>query len=555
MDNRDENRKIWADRRFYFCAIITVTLLYLILDTMFHMNSLDKEDQTEDYSDNWFYEDGTAVDFDNLSKGKEVVIHKRGNMEEVNDRMICFHSKNVYFSIYLDDDLIYDFHPDAPKIFGKAYGVCPHSVNIPIMNKDGVLRIVLNNIYPKEPGFIKDICLDNGNQFLVEKMQDSAPDFLLCLIVFVFGIILLTIGFVGRYFKEKRGEIISVGTFAMVSSLWVACETDIFPMIIRAPVAVHFMEYMALDLLGISGIMLVTAVTDCRRFHIVDVFAALTAAKIGFSIFSVLSGGPDYHQLLIVSHVLLSLAVIIVLTLVGYGIKRHMLKLKHMKILFAVLVFSIIMGVIDIIRYVALPYEYNRPSYYKYSMFLFIIVLGSYEFYAISEMSRRGQYAEIMEDLAYKDGLTGLMNRMAYNREIERAGMSEEPVACIMLDMNYLKRVNDEIGHDMGDKYILKVAEFMNAVFDGDDKCFRIGGDEFFVLGHYGKNDPRLYDKRDAFKAMVEDFNKTSGNNIPLSIAYGHAVFIPGKSNIEDVIREADKRMYKMKVLMKAARV
>ncbi|MCR4609300.1 MAG: hypothetical protein K5750_06380 [Eubacterium sp.] len=55
MDNRDENRKIGVDRRFYFCAIITVTLLYLILDTMFHMNSLDKEDQTEDYSENWFY--------------------------------------------------------------------------------------------------------------------------------------------------------------------------------------------------------------------------------------------------------------------------------------------------------------------------------------------------------------------------------------------------------------------------------------------------------------------------------------------------------------------
>ena len=84
---------------------------------MFHMNSLDKEDQTEDYSENWFYEDGTAVDFDNLSKGEEVVIHKRGNMEEVNDRMICFHSKNVYFSIYLDDELIYDFHPSAPKDF------------------------------------------------------------------------------------------------------------------------------------------------------------------------------------------------------------------------------------------------------------------------------------------------------------------------------------------------------------------------------------------------------------------------------------------------------
>lgn len=142
-----------------------------------------------------------------------------------------FYSKNVYFTVSLDGEVIYDFHPDAPKLFGKAYGVFPHAISLPVLNKDGNLYIEIDNIYPGSPGYIRDILLDNSDHFILSKLQESTYEFIFCLIVFVFGIVLVIIGIVGRYFGDKRFEIISMGIFGMVSALWIASETQMLPIL------------------------------------------------------------------------------------------------------------------------------------------------------------------------------------------------------------------------------------------------------------------------------------------------------------------------------------
>ena len=555
MDEKRKSNRMWTDSRFYFCMLIIILLIYLILSSILHINGVEKEDQTEDFSNGWTYLDGAAVDFGNLREGEEVVIHRNVTREEINNRMLCFLSRNVFFSIYLDEELIYDYQPNAPKLFGKAYGSYPHSVNIPVLYQDGEFRIVINNIYPKNPGVFKEFCLDNGNQFLVERMQQSALDFLLCIIIFVFGMVLFVGGLSGKYFKEKRGELLSVGTFAMVSSVWIVCETEIFAILLRAPVAVHFMEYLSLDMMALAGVMLVTSVADYRRFHMVEVFAALTATKIIYSFYSVLSGGKDYHQLLKYTHILLATAVAAIIFIVIRVVLIGGLRNRFKRSLFIALFISVMIGAADIFVYLTTPDVNNRPLYFKYAMFLFTFILGIYEFYSISEMSRKSQYAEIMESLAYKDALTGLLNRLAYNREMEKAEKGDKSVTFIMLDMNYLKRVNDEMGHDKGDEYINKVAEIMRTVFEGDEKCFRIGGDEFFVMANYPKDDPRLAENRRRFRDLVDEFNSDGERSIPLSIAYGYSVYVPGENVAEECIREADKKMYDMKIKMKAARI
>ena len=94
----------------------------------------------------------------------------------------------------------------------------------------------------------------------------------------------------------------------------------------------------------------------------------------------------------------------------------------------------------------------------------------------------------------------------------------------------------------------------MRTAFGDDGMCFRIGGDEFFVMCGYEKDDPRLQAKLDSFTSLVAEFNSDETRKIPLSMAYGYTVFVPGEGDIEECIREADKRMYEMKVKMKAVR-
>lgn len=86
-----------------------------------------------------------------------------------------------------------------------------------------------------------------------------------------------------------------------------------------------------------------------------------------------------------------------------------------------------------------------------------------------------------LEHLSYTDALTGLFNRNKYIQTIEKIVCEElDTVGIVYLDINGLKDINDNYGHDIGDKLMLKVANLIKENFD--DNVFRIGGDEFVVL-------------------------------------------------------------------------
>ncbi len=86
---------------------------------------------------------------------------------------------------------------------------------------------------------------------------------------------------------------------------------------------------------------------------------------------------------------------------------------------------------------------------------------------------------------AYRDGLTGLENRTAYNECIESLNkqISEQTAefTIVMFDINDLKIINDRKGHDKGDEEIIKAANILKEAFPGE-RIFRIGGDEFVVI-------------------------------------------------------------------------
>jgi diguanylate cyclase (GGDEF)-like protein len=87
-------------------------------------------------------------------------------------------------------------------------------------------------------------------------------------------------------------------------------------------------------------------------------------------------------------------------------------------------------------------------------------------------------------DLARRDALTGLSNRLAWEEAIEQFVHASTPVAVVLADVDGLKAANDTHGHDMGDRLLTAVGELLAAGTPnvrGAD-AFRIGGDEFAVL-------------------------------------------------------------------------
>ena len=164
---------------------------------------------------------------------------------------------------------------------------------------------------------------------------------------------------------------------------------------------------------------------------------------------------------------------------------------------------------------------------------------------SIQDITARKKAEDYLHYLGTHDVMTGLFNRAYFEETIQKLEYNRrDPVSIIILDLNYLKRTNDTLGHQAGDKLIRRVAEVMTTAFNNGQIAARIGGDEFAVIL------PRTEENETAdlikqIHALVEINNKYYREPI-LSISVGSATSHLGMS-LERVIQLADDAMYKSK--------
>lgn len=163
------------------------------------------------------------------------------------------------------------------------------------------------------------------------------------------------------------------------------------------------------------------------------------------------------------------------------------------------------------------------------------------------------KYIGNLNTLAYRDMMTGVRNKTAYLEAVhkmqERMEKEELQFALMLLDINFLKQINDTYGHDYGDRLIVSGCQLICRVFD-HSPVYRFGGDEFVVILENRDFEDREILARQ-FMLEIEASNKGIGDRAPLSISWGIAVYDPEKdASFNDVFRRADEAMYQAKTRM-----
>ena len=167
----------------------------------------------------------------------------------------------------------------------------------------------------------------------------------------------------------------------------------------------------------------------------------------------------------------------------------------------------------------------------------------------VSEVISAEKKAANMEELANHDALTGVRNKTAYNSEIML--VADSHVGLAVIDLNYLKRLNDTHGHDKGDRAIKKLSQLICEVFC-NSPVFRIGGDEFVVilrdrdLENYSELVNRFNSK---LEEMINDSSLEPWEQV--SAALGVALREDGE-DMNSLFKRADKAMYERKKEMKS---
>lgn len=163
------------------------------------------------------------------------------------------------------------------------------------------------------------------------------------------------------------------------------------------------------------------------------------------------------------------------------------------------------------------------------------------------ETYREGVRSDFYKTLAYRDGLTKIRNRAAFQEEIKKIDENLDKyadVVCISADVNGLKEINDTQGHLAGDEVICRLSSYLTKFFGPIGKIYRVGGDEFITLV-YGKTMAEIASILESMKKETLTENETK--NVKLQYSVGVDQRREEDQTIEDSVQLSDHLMYKDK--------
>ena len=174
-------------------------------------------------------------------------------------------------------------------------------------------------------------------------------------------------------------------------------------------------------------------------------------------------------------------------------------------------------------------------------------------------LAEERENSKLLKRLANRDSLTGARNHNAYDRDMERL---EEEIkagranyALMVVDLNYLKSINDHFGHECGNEALKRLYTMIRAVFS-EFRVYRIGGDEFVVLMEHEERQ-HIEELVAEFRVLVDEVwnDQKLETWERISAAAGYAVYEQNvDKSVNDVFRRADREMYEQKAQMKALR-
>jgi len=182
---------------------------------------------------------------------------------------------------------------------------------------------------------------------------------------------------------------------------------------------------------------------------------------------------------------------------------------------------------------------------------------------AIRDITDRKAAEKRISYLAYYDSLTGLPNRTLYKELVNRALFTAQRhhsiIAILFIDLDYFKRINDTLGHDVGDQLLRTVGDLIKTCIRKDDfiarseedksemVVARLGGDEFIVLLHeiaHAQDASRV--ARRILQDLAQPFT-LAGHEVFITASIGIAVYPLDGDDADSLLKNADVAMYHAK--------
>ncbi|MDE6433911.1 MAG: GGDEF domain-containing protein [Lachnospiraceae bacterium] len=569
--NRSGTKSINKNRIYHITyAVMIAFFLAMIVGTAVTNRGQSPAERLSEgniaFDEGWYLEDGSTADVSHLNKISSVmpyqeqsVYHRLPDVLE-EGLSLCFRTKNIDYQVYVDGELRYNPVRRESSVYNKSFGNRWNYVPLYSSDAGKVVEVRFHTVYEGGRACIDHLCMGSAAGEIVGTFTSKAVAFSTCQLILFVGLLLIVADIPANLQMQKNHELLYLGLFAIGVAVWCLAETGLLQFYTDDSRLVQLMSCCSLITIPIPMVLYLDAAFGFKRRVVVPVICGLSVAE--FVICTVLhfTGVMDYHETLNFSNVMMVIAVALLLYVVlKNAFREGRSKIWNIyKVLRTIGFMGLgIAGVIDILRYYRGSTNDNA-MFVRIGLLIFILCYGSSSLEKMINAVKLGVQSKFVSQLAYRDGLTGVGNRTAFQErleELEKEKKQLSGIAIIMFDVNDLKLINDNQGHQKGDQLLVCSAEIIRtAVESVEGTCYRIGGDEFACIISGEDVTHRCEKTIVCFKKVMDDYNSVEGQPFCISIASGYAVYDKLQENqmLMDVYQQADVRMYENKKQIKA---
>jgi diguanylate cyclase (GGDEF)-like protein len=476
---------------------------------------------------------------------------------------LIFYAIHSEVSVKLNGEEIYSYGSGAlaeNRFIGYGY----HFIVLPDDNIGSTVEITCTVTENHAFSSFDVPMLYQVDAFLKDYIRENALILSAIIFLILFGMILLLVSIFFTLRNIHFYKLICASMFSISIGLWSLCSHDLIMLYSDSLVVKSTIEYLSLYHVAIP----VLAYFLEETWHRPKKFRALYQVTLMiqilfFTLVVVLQILNLVHlpAFVTLQHVFLVISFLGLIFMLEADVRLK--RVKH-KVLMGGIGIMIFMGIVDVAIFNLQKYSpMFKKAHFSSSLalgcLLFVIAQVTDFGIEIHNMMLDAAQQEALSHMAYTDVLTGLANRRKCEEvlaELEKDAAADPTLdyAIISLDLNYLKRINDTLGHLIGDQLIRSYADVLTRAFTDIGLVGRMGGDEFIVIvDQVDKFNPDT-----AIAKYLSILKEVDDAQPDYTISGAHGICFRHEgplANITQICAIADERMYKMKVAMKAERV
>ncbi|KSV58524.1 hypothetical protein ASU35_12465 [Acetivibrio ethanolgignens] len=478
--------------------------------------------------------------------GEKIILETVLREQKKNDIFMAFYDRHTAIKVYLNDQLYEGTDEPVELPFKMTPGSYWHCVRLP-EDYDGMrLRIERIPFLDSYSNALPTIYIGTKSAFLYMVIKQGIISLSIGFYFIIFGLLLMITGLFSQVASMRR-RMFRLGLFILTLSIWILLDSRVTQLFTGNIYLAFYIVYGAFFAIPITGLAYLLTYPSIERNPLMR--ALFPISVLTYIVVHILQITNTFYFLEMFSVVHVEIALIIIgVQVCCLNYLRDKKRDKEEGMLYKVLGIIEFSAVVDILQYYLNPNRTVEKFLSRFGILFFMIALAGNMIKEVGRAKAKDEQIRLMNKMAYTDGMTGLLNRYAFDCEIDKIRTKEEDdeILILYMDMNNLKQINDQYGHARGDEAIRQVGYLLKAHFGNDNLCYRLGGDEFCVVSHW-KEDNKVEQAIEGFLEGIEEFNREREYSFSVAYDYERAK----GANVEECFKMADHKMYENKVKMK----